>query len=49
MVDRDDHHPSGKAALSPAHKTGGSQENPHLEDNLSFCDGRTASLDLVDA
>ena len=29
------------------HKTDRSQGHPHLEDNLSFCDGQTASLDSI--
>ena len=43
MVDHDDLHLLEKAILSLLHKAGGSQEHPHLEDNLGFCDGQTVS------
>ena len=47
MVDHDDLHLSRKTILSPARKIDGSQEHPHLEDNLGFRDRQTASLDSI--
>ena len=49
MADHNDLYMPRKTVLSPARKTDGSQEHPHLEDNLGFHDGQTASSDSTDA
>ena len=49
MVDHDNNNLFGKIVLSLARKTGGNEEPPHLEDIPNNRDGRTASLDSIDA
>ena len=48
MADHDDHQLSGRTVLSPAGKTDGSQEHPHLKDNFGTRDRHTTSPDSID-
>ena len=49
MVDRGDHHLSGKTVLSPTHNTDESQEHHHLEDNISARDKHTTSPNSIES
>ena len=49
MADHNDLYLPRNTIISPARKTDGSQEHPHLEDNLGFRDGQTASPDSAEA